>query len=351
MRHRWIRGEDIFIAGIVLLWATLFFLGSRGVTLWMISEGKSFVRYLTIVCGILLVYALLARMIRYGVRARRGPSGEVQMLVGFLKVLTGVAVILAFTESTGKLGLVSAIGAGFAGMFLGWSLQAPVSGVAAWILITLRRPFRIGDRISFPSLGLVGDVVDIGWMYTVLNQVGGSVGSEEPINRNIMIPNAMLFSQVSINYTKQQEEPYFLDEVVVRMTYGSDWDEAERIAVSAAREVTADIIRHTGIEPYTRSDFYEYGVLLRLRYMTRATERPRIAHEINRRICRDITASRKVDFAIPFVYSFRKGEQPRPSAGIRQKTQQAPTLFEPSAGEGPADAASAASGPVTEDSR
>ena len=76
-------------------------------------------------------------------------------------------------------------------------------------------------------------------MYTTLNQVGGSIGSEEAIGRNILIPNAMLFSQVAINYTAKQQAPYFLDEVIIRLTFDSDWDIAEKILLDAARKSPA----------------------------------------------------------------------------------------------------------------
>jgi small-conductance mechanosensitive channel len=94
------------------------------------------------------------------------------------------------------------------------------------------------------------------------------VGSEEAVNRPILIPNAMLFSQVVINYTARQDAAFILDEVVTRITYDTDWDEAERILLDAAREATSDIIQQTGQQPYVRSDMYDYGVYMRLRFMT-----------------------------------------------------------------------------------
>jgi hypothetical protein len=54
---------------------------------------------------------------------------------------------------------------------------------------------------------------------------------------------------------------------------------------------------------------YDYGVYLRLRVMTRATDRPRITYEIIKRVFQDFQRSARVDFAIPFVYSFCKGVQ------------------------------------------
>jgi hypothetical protein len=52
-----------------------------------------------------------------------------------------------------------------------------------------------------------------------------------------------------------------------------------------------------------------YGVFLRLRFMTLATDRPRIIHEISKRVFKSVQASKNVDLAIPYIYSFRKGHQ------------------------------------------
>lgn len=269
-----------------------------------------------------IVYDLVDHIIKAAILRVHGTEGEAKMIVGlwrFIVIFLTLIIILSFYFQLGVLGAV--IGA-FGGMFLGWSLQQPVSGFAAWVLITLKRPFRVGDRVQLPSYGLVGDVMDVGPMYTVLNQVGGAVGSEEAVGRHVLIPNAMLFTSLVINYTPKWEKmpppvplqqggsAYILDEVVVRITFDSDWDEAERILLSAAGEVTVGIIKETGQEPYIRSDMSEYyGVVMRLRYMTLATDRPRIAHEITKRIFKEIKVNDKVDLAIPYIYSYKKGAQ------------------------------------------
>ncbi len=281
------------------------------------EHGLSF--FLCILFLAAAIYELISLVIHGLVRMRGGSPGEIKMLTSFMRVVATLAVILALLQFTGKLSGVGSLVAGFAGLLLGWSLQAPVSGVAAWALVTLKRPFRIGDRVLFPSLGLLGDVLDVGFMYTKLNQVGGAVGSEEAIGRYILIPNAMLFSQVAINYTPQQVAAYSLDEVIVRLTFDSDWDTAEKILLDAAREVTREIITDTGKEPYIRSDIYDYGVLMRLRYMTYSTDRPRVSHEILKRIFRDFQKTKRVDFAIPFVYSYRKGMEAVPRGTVGQE--------------------------------
>jgi hypothetical protein len=160
-------------------------------------------------------------------------------------------------------------------------------------------------------------------MYLVLNQVGGAVSSEEAIGRSILIPNAMLFSNVVINYTTRQDAAFFLDEVVVRITYDTSWEDAEKILLNAARQVTADIINQTNQQPYVRAEMYDYGIYLRLRFMTSATDRPRISYEIIRQVFQDFQRSANVDFAIPYVYSFRKGAQA--SARFDEAMRERPT--------------------------
>jgi small-conductance mechanosensitive channel len=284
-------------------------LHAQGYALYRMPSGQTISQVLMILTAVLAGYHLGALTIKWNVQIRRGAPGEVSMLTGVLRVLAGVAVVAAILYLFGQLQAVGTALGAFSGLLLGWSLQAPVSGMAAWIMISLKRPFRIGDRVQLPSLGLVGDIMEISPMYTVLNQVGGAVGSEEAVNRPILIPNAMLFSQVVINYTARQDAAFILDEVVVRITYDTDWDEAERILMNAAHQATGDVIAQTGQQPYVRSDMYDYGVYMRLRYMTKATERPRTTYEIIKRIFQDFQRSARVDFAIPYVYSFRKGVQ------------------------------------------
>ncbi len=156
------------------------------------------------------------------------------MLGRIYQLVAGLVIVLGLAYAFSQLSAFGSFLSLFGGMLLGWSLQAPVSGFAAWVLVSIKRPFRPGDRIQFPNLSLVGDVKDVGIMYTRLDQVGGTIGSEEAVGCSILVPNAILFSQVVINYTVMQEAPYMLDEVVVRITYDSDWNRAELILVDLA---------------------------------------------------------------------------------------------------------------------
>jgi len=270
-----------------------------------------------------LIFYKISGLIFEGVITRAGGTeGDVKMLLGLWRMIVAFLAVLAILGNFFQLSVfIAALGA-FGGLFLGWALQPMVSGFAAWLLVTIKRPFRVGDRVQLPSFSLVGDVQDVGPMYTILEQVGGAVGSEEPVGRHILVPNAMLFGNLVINYTPriEEDEPspiqdktiessYILDEVITRITFDSDWNTAERILLDAAREVTADIIKNTGKEPYIRSNMYDYGVYLRVRYMTSATQRPRTKYEIEKRIFNEFQNRRDVDFAIPYVYSAKKGSR------------------------------------------
>jgi small-conductance mechanosensitive channel len=310
---------------LLFLWGvpavTFGILSVGGTPLHTMSTGATLSQALMLVFTILAGYQVGVLTIKGSVRVRHGAEGEVTMLAGVLQLVAGIAVIAVLLGLFGQLRSVGTALGAFSGLLLGWSLQAPVSGMAAWVMISLKRPFRVGDRIQLPSLGLVGDVVNFNPMYTVLNQVGGAVGSEEAVGRPILIPNAMLFSNVVINYTARQDAAYILDEVIIRITYDTDWEVAETILLSAAEEVTREIIDHTKKEPYVRADMYDYGIYMRLRYMTSATNRPQITYQITKRIFQEFQHNAQVDFAIPYIYSFRKGVQASARFDEAEKTK------------------------------
>ena len=240
----------------------------------------------------------------------------------YLWMVSGVIFgIVSFSGSLTSLG----ISAAFLGMILGWSLQAPVTGIAAWLMIILKRPFKIGDRVIIA--GIIGDVVDISLTHVLLNQVGGTVGGEEKSGRGVLIPNATMFGQIIYNYTlggvktgpggveTANVSSYILDEVPIRLTFQSDFDEAERIFLDAARQVTGEIIRETGQEPFIRAELFESGILVRLRYQTMAKERQRITSDIVRVILREFGHNDKVEFCYPHMSLYHSPKAGQPVVG------------------------------------
>ena len=243
-----------------------------------------------------LIYVVLTRVLRRYLKHKSYKPESVQNFL-FLWRYLWLAVVVIVALVIGLSGSIAALGvsAAFLGMILGWSLQAPVTGIAAWLMIVLKRPFKIGDRIIVA--GITGDVTDINLTHIVLNQVGGTIGGEEKSGRGVMIPNAILFQQVIYNYNF--ETKYVLDEVPVLITYESEVADAERILVQAAQQVTTDILSKLEQKPFVRAELADSGIRLRLRYQTLAMERQRISSEIVKRIIDEFNANPSVEFAYP----------------------------------------------------
>ncbi len=241
------------------------------------------------------------------------PEDAHQFLLFWRYGWLGAGILFALISLSGSMGTLG-ISAAFVGMILGWSLQAPVTGIAAWIMVMVKRPFSIGDRIIVS--GITGDVMDITMTHIVLNQVGGTVAGEERSGRGVLIPNATLFNPTIHNYT--YETKFVLDEVVVLTTFRSNFNLAKQILLSAAEEATQGIIQETGTKPYTRVEISpEHGIRIRIRFQTNATDRQRISSEITEKIIEEFGKHyNQVEFSFPHtevIYRPKYHDQGEPS--------------------------------------
>jgi small-conductance mechanosensitive channel len=201
----------------------------------------------------------------------------------------GSIIIFLFSDTFGLMGLSLT----FMMTLLGWGLRNPITNLAAWLLVILKRPYKIGDRVILGEM--IGDVRNISVMYTQLDQVGGTIGGEEKSGRSVLIPNQHLFRWNVINYTR--DEKYILDEIIIRLTYQSDITRAEQIMCEQAAEVTADICAETGESPYVRFEFIPSGVLAKLRYRVLAVKRQAISTLIVERIFDQFNREGTIEFA------------------------------------------------------
>lgn len=258
---------------------------------------------------VILVYlhkVTRGRLARYLKRQAHRPENADVFLRGYdivYKILMAILVLAAAGGSFPLLGLSVA----FLGTVLGWSLQVPIRGLAAWVMVLLKRPFRIGDRISVA--GVTGDVTDIQLNHIILNQVGGTVAGEERSGRGILIPNAMLFDNLITNYNyfaKEDQESsippsrFMLDEVLVRVTFGSDQALARRLCVEAAQEALDEIVGGSEEKSFTRSEFLGWGILLRVRYQTIPARRAEASSRVTQLIWESFNRNRdRVQFCMP----------------------------------------------------
>lgn len=178
---------------------------------------------------------------------------------------------------------------------LGWALQKPITGIAAWIMIITKRPFDIGDRIIVGNVR--GDVIDITLTHIYISEIGGLVAGEEISGRTILIPNSILFEQNIINYTSKNE--YVLDQVSVTITYESNLDKAIKIILDSANEQTKEFIEKTKKQPYVRTYFEPSGVGVHVRYFAPAKNLQQVSSDITKKIYERIKKEKSVEIAYP----------------------------------------------------
>jgi len=214
--------------------------------------------------------------------------------------LVSLLIIFAILSYTGSLTGIG-ITAGLLSAALGWALQRPITGVAAWLMVVIKRPFEIGDRVIIGNVK--GDVVDITLTHIHIGEIGGTIASEESSGRVILIPNAKLFEQDIINYTKQNE--LILDQVKFIVTFESNIKKAKEIGKEAANQVLKGY--RIDFQPYVRTWFTSYGIDVTVRYYVPASRREEVSSEITYRIFEKINSQKEVELAYPHTeVVFRK---------------------------------------------
>ena len=211
-----------------------------------------------ILIALLIAYKVSKKLIVGAMVGHRRTDPQIRQFMAMWRysflLVTIIFIIVSLSGSLAAMGLTVA----FVSMILGWSLQRPVTGVAAWLMVMIKRPFMIGDRIIIQ--GVRGDVLEISPTHILLGEVGGTVGGEESSNHGILIPNAVLFDQMVINYAVSDDTKYILDEVPVRVSYDSDYKLAEKTLIDCAQEATKEIIEETGKVPEVRAEFLIPGL-------------------------------------------------------------------------------------------
>lgn len=222
-------------------------------------------------------------------------SRAIQYLI-FIILL--IFAILFYAGSVAGIGLAI----GFLAAGLGLALQKPITGIAAWLMVVINRPFDIGDRISVGSVK--GDVLGLTLAHIHIGEIGGTIEAEERSGRVILVPNSVLFEQNVINYTKTGEN--ILDDVRLSITFESDLRRAKEISLQSAKKILKDFVEETE-EPYLRISFQPSGIDIIVRYLAPADSRVKIASLITEEIFNKIRDSKNIEFAYPHTeVLFRK---------------------------------------------
>jgi small-conductance mechanosensitive channel len=128
---------------------------------------------------------------------------------------------------------------GLVGAGVAIALRDPLLSVAGRIAIFAGHMYTVGDRIEINQLK--GDVIDVGFFYTRMMEIGSWIKADQFSGRIVQFSNSMIFGSAVFNYT--QNFSYIWDEVVLPITYDSDLQAAKNILLTAGRDYSRDFLK------------------------------------------------------------------------------------------------------------
>lgn len=227
-------------------------------------------------------------------------------------IFLGRTWFIGFQSIATFLGLLSA------GIVI--ALKDIIANMAGWAFIILRRPFSIGDRIQIGDFS--GDVIDIRVFQFTIMEIGNWVEADQSTGRLINIPNGIIFTANLANYTLGFE--HIWNELPVLVTFESDWKKAksilEKIINSYSIAINSDAERHikeaskkfmifySKLTPIVYTSIKDSGVLLTIRYLTKARTRRSTEHEIWEQILTEFANHEDIEFAYPTVRYYNSSQ-------------------------------------------
>jgi len=213
-------------------------------------------------------------------------------VVYIISVLAIINIILIWLKE--QTSIATLVGIGGAGLTL--ALHQPITAIAGWLLLLIRRPYDTGDRVQIGDVK--GDVIDIRLFYTSLLEIGNWVGSDQSTGRVVHCPNSKIFTESIYNYTRGFE--YIWNEIKIIVTFESDWEKAKQIIYEA--------VKKDDLTPMVWTNIVDFGVELTLRYMTDARKRRSSQDNICQFLLKKFNEEPDVEFAYPTYRLFKRGE-------------------------------------------
>ena len=199
------------------------------------------------------------------------------------------------------------IGLAVAGIIL--ASQSAISSFTGYLLIISSNIYGIGDRISINNV--TGDVMDIGFMRTTIMEVGQWVKADQYTGRIVTISNKALFDNPVFNYTRHWG--YLWDEIMIPVTYTSDWRLASDIMSELGNKHTAELqedaeakltklidrfpLKQTTVEPSIYFVMTDNWIEITIRFVVDAQERRKVKAQLNRELLQQFEEEENITVA------------------------------------------------------
>jgi small-conductance mechanosensitive channel len=244
-------------------------------------------------------------------------------------------ILMARIWITGVTGIATYLGLLSAGLAI--ALQDPLSNIAGWLFILIRRPFRIGHRIQVGHD--CGDVVDIRPFRFVMLEVGNWVHADQSTGRTLHVPNAAVFKHSIANY--DEAFGHIWNEIDVTVTFESDWraakkaleaileEHAEKIDDHIKRRIEAAAetlhLKFPTPTPVVWTTVVDMGVRLTMRYFCEPRRRRVSTGEIWEAVLDAFDQMDNVDFAYPTNRRFDNMSEGKPGARAQPRANVPPS--------------------------
>lgn len=261
---------------------------------------------------VLLAVLVMLQQLTYRLINRNVPDVErrhqlrVWARLFFFVMITFALIALWLPSGQTVLQVLAVLAAGLA-----LTLSRPIASLLAWMVIMIRSPFRVGDRIQ--ASDVKGDVVDIGLLHIHMLEIGNWVDADQSTGRIIHVPNTVIFDGPVFNYSEGFD--LLWNEIAFVLTLDSDWERARELllaeanlfykeieprAVSAAEQMGRRYAYQRGITtPFVYIKLLRDGIQLSLRYLTEPRRRRGTAHDITVALLRHLRNEPNIKLAAP----------------------------------------------------
>jgi small-conductance mechanosensitive channel len=241
----------------------------------------------------LVLMMVTHRVLRNVLKARVKDPTQVHtlnMLVRNSIFLVGSVVILLIWLGAGS---DLTVAMGILGAGIAFASQEVIGSFAGYVNIVTGSLFRIGDRVRIGHV--TGDVLDVSILRTTVMEIGEWVQADQYTGRLVTVANRVVFSDPVFNYT--QHWPYLWDEIMIPITYNSDWRRAGELMLEHGREYTAHLqaqaqaqlrslgntypIREATVEPTLYLVMTDNWIEMTLRYVVEAQARRQVKAQLH----------------------------------------------------------------------
>jgi small-conductance mechanosensitive channel len=165
-------------------------------------------------------------------------SKEHYRKVTFLNTWLTVAAVIAVVALWSRLFHAKGTFWGLIGAGVAVALKDPLLSIAGRIAIFAGHIYSVGDRIEISQL--TGDVVDVGFFYTRMMELGNWIGGDQATGRMVQFSNSIIFGNPVYNYT--QNFSYIWDEIQLPVTYASNVQESTKILIEVGKQYTREFL-------------------------------------------------------------------------------------------------------------